>query len=57
MAALRSSLRRALPASLATFLALQCAAPAWAWGRLGHRVIAKLAERHPSPEAKAAVAG
>jgi hypothetical protein len=27
-----------------------------AWGRLGHRVIARLAEKHMTPEAKAAVA-
>jgi len=35
---------------------LQAATPVWAWGRLGHRVIARLAERHMTPEAKAAVA-
>jgi hypothetical protein len=29
---------------------------AFAWGRLGHRVIARLAEKHMTPEAKAAVA-
>ena len=29
--------------------------PAWAWGRLGHRVIAKLAERHLSDRAKAEI--
>jgi hypothetical protein len=34
----------------------QTATPAWAWGRLGHRVIARLAEKHMTPEAKAAVA-
>jgi hypothetical protein len=28
----------------------------WAWGRLGHRAIAKLAELHLSPAAKAAIA-
>ena len=32
------------------------ATPAWAWGRLGHRVISRLAEKHMTPEAKAAVA-
>jgi hypothetical protein len=30
--------------------------PVWAWGRVGHRVIARLAEQHMTPEAKAAVA-
>jgi hypothetical protein len=35
---------------------LQTATPAWAWGRLGHRVIARLAEKHMTPEAKAGVA-
>jgi hypothetical protein len=32
------------------------ASPVWAWGRLGHRVIARLAEKHMTPQAKAAVA-
>ena len=32
-------------------------APAWAWGRIGHRVIARLAENQLSPKAKAAIAG
>jgi hypothetical protein len=36
---------------------LQTSTPASAWGRLGHRVIARLAEKHMTPEAKAAVAG
>jgi hypothetical protein len=31
-------------------------ASAWAWGRLGHRVASRIAERHLSPAAKAAVA-
>jgi hypothetical protein len=29
--------------------------PAWAWGRTGHRVIAKLAERHLTDQAKAEI--
>ncbi|MGO9468925.1 MAG: S1/P1 nuclease [Isosphaeraceae bacterium] len=42
--------------SLLTLLViLQTATPAWAWGRLGHRVIARLAEKHMTPEAKSAV--
>jgi hypothetical protein len=43
--------------SLATLLIAMPAVPAWAWGRLGHRVIARLAEPHISPAAKAAIAG
>jgi hypothetical protein len=42
--------------ALTLFVLLQTGTPAWAWGRLGHRVIARLAERHMTPEAKAAVA-
>jgi hypothetical protein len=40
------TIRRALAFALASLLALQSTAPAWAWGRTGHRVISKLAERH-----------
>jgi hypothetical protein len=36
-------------------VALESATPVWAWGRLGHRVIARLAEKHMTPEAKAGV--
>lgn len=31
------------------------ATPAWAWGPLGHRAAARLAERHLTPQARAAV--
>ena len=31
------------------------ATPTWAWGRLGHRVIARLAEKQLNPKAKAAI--
>jgi hypothetical protein len=37
---------------LVFLLAIQSTTPAWAWGRTGHRVIAKLAERQPSDQAK-----
>jgi nuclease S1 len=37
-------------------LVLQMATPVWAWGRLGHRVISRLAEKQLTPKAKAAVA-
>ena len=43
-------------AALTVLFAWQSAPPAWAWGRLGHRVIARLAEKHMTPQAKAAVA-
>jgi hypothetical protein len=35
---------------------LQTTTPAWAWGTLGHRVIARLAEKHLTAEAKTAIA-
>jgi hypothetical protein len=37
-------------------IAAVSAPPAWGWGRLGHRVISRLAEKHMTPQAKAAVA-
>jgi nuclease S1 len=55
MAVLRSSLRRALTVSLVILSVLQFAAPAWAWGRLGHRAIARLAERHLTDRARAEI--
>jgi hypothetical protein len=42
--------------ALALLVALQSATPAWAWVRVGHRVISRLAEKHMTPQAKAAVA-
>jgi hypothetical protein len=36
----RPILRSALVLSLASLVIVQSAAPAWAWGRVGHRVIA-----------------
>ncbi len=41
--------------ALILLLSFQIATPACAWGRLGNRVISKLAERHLSPSAKAAI--
>jgi nuclease S1 len=50
-------LRRSWFAFSVTLLAaLQPATPAWAWAPLGHRVISRLAEKHMTPAAKAAVA-
>jgi nuclease S1 len=37
-------------------ITLQTATPTWAWGRLGHRVISRLAEKHMTPASKACVA-
>ncbi len=34
---------------------LGAATPTWAWGRLGHRVIARLADKQLTPKAKAAI--
>ncbi len=48
-----SRLRIALPASL--LLIAATARPASAWGPLGHRASAKLAEHHLTPEARAAI--
>lgn len=48
-------LRAVLPLSLACLLLVQSATPAHAWGRTGHRVIAKLAERHLTDRAKAEI--
>jgi hypothetical protein len=41
--------------ALALLIALQAVTPAWAWGRLGHRVISRLAEKKLSPKAVAVV--
>jgi len=41
---------------LALLVSLQMAAPAWAWGRLGHRVISRITEKKLNPKAKAAIA-
>jgi nuclease S1 len=53
----RQSCSRSLVASLVVvfIFMLPWPTPAWAWGRLGHRVISRLAEAHMTPEAKAAV--
>ena len=44
-----------LVGAFAVLIALQSATPAWAWGRLGHPVIARLAEQHMTPRAREAV--
>jgi nuclease S1 len=42
--------------ALTILIALHSATPVWAWGRLGHRVISRLTEKHMTPAAKAGVA-
>ena len=51
---LRASGRTGLVLALAILITFQ-ASPAFAWGRLGHRVIAKLAEQHLTDHAKAEI--
>jgi hypothetical protein len=52
----RKPCRSCLVIALTLLLALQSAMPAWAWGRLGHRVITRLAEQKLNPNAKLAIA-
>jgi len=47
--------RPRLTVALALLISLQIATPAWAWGRLGHRVIARITEKSLTPKAKAAI--
>src|SRR5262249_37013980 len=49
------SRRAFLVVPMVLLITLQAATPAWAWGRLGHRVISKLAERHLTDKAKAEI--
>jgi S1/P1 Nuclease len=53
----RRTLRRLwFVAAIAVLCVVGTATPAWAWGRLGHRVISRLAEARLTPTAKAAIA-
>ena len=52
----RAHCRARITSFLAILIVLQTASPAWAWGRLGHRVISRLAEKNLNPKAKAAIA-
>ncbi len=51
--------QRPRPVRFIVALTLLCAiatpTPAWAWGRLGHRVISRLAEQHLTDKAKAGI--
>ena len=49
------SKKLAAPLVAVLVLLLALPSPVWAWGGLGHRLIARLAERHLNPKAKAAV--
>ncbi len=49
---LRPTRRPRLLLALTLLVALQATPPAWAWRRLDHRVIAKLAERHLTDRAR-----
>jgi hypothetical protein len=52
---LSPTIRRSVAAILASLLIAQWGAPAWAWGRTGHRVIARLSERHLTVQARAEI--
>lgn len=47
---------RRFSAGLILLIVLQPTTPTWAWGRLGHRVVANFAERHLSDDARAGIA-
>jgi hypothetical protein len=51
----RTPRRSSFVIALALLVALQTATPAWAWGRLDHRVISRIAEKQLTPKAKAAI--
>ncbi len=48
----RRAFRALLMLTLVSLMTAAAASPAWAWGRLGHRVIARLAEHHLTDRAK-----
>jgi nuclease S1 len=53
----RRTLRRSwVVAAIAVLCVVGTATPVWGWGRLGHRVISRLAEARLTPTAKAAIA-
>ncbi len=41
--------------AITMLVVLQIATPVWAWGRLGHRVISRIAEKKLTPKARAAI--
>jgi nuclease S1 len=52
----RTPCRSWFVATLTLLTAIQAGPPAWAWGRLGHRVISRFAEKQLTPKAKVAIA-
>ena len=48
----RPTCRSRLIRGIVLLVVLQNSQPVWAWGRLGHRVISRIAEKHLSPTAK-----
>jgi nuclease S1 len=52
----RKRTRSIFVGALTLLVCFQMTASAWAWGRIGHRVIAKFAEKKLNPKAKAAIA-
>ena len=48
----RGGTHRFLALPLGCALLLACSVPAWSWGPLGHRVIARIAEQHLSAKAR-----
>ncbi len=52
----RERARSIFVSALALLVCFQMPAPAWAWGRIGHRVISRFAEKKLNPKAKAAIA-
>jgi nuclease S1 len=52
----RSRLRASSIIGLGTLVLLQTSTPAWAWGRLGHRVISRFAKKHMTDKARDALA-
>jgi hypothetical protein len=59
MAVSRPTLRRSrsiLTFALAWIITFQAPTPVWAWGRLGHRIISRIAEKNLSPKARATIA-
>ena len=51
----QQSCRSGLVSALVFLIALQAGTPAWAWGRIGHRLTARIAERNLTPKAKEAL--
>jgi hypothetical protein len=53
---LGSRRRSLLIVALAAVLVFESTSSVWAWGRLGHRLISRLAEQRLTPKARGAIA-